>query len=464
MLFLRLSADIIAEIIVEWLHAKDWARIDVALTSTEMRPLWLSVVASDGVILSVVNSLMPQCLNSFARWCNRRSISNVSAVSVKLEDVNEPWDLHELSTFLTRYGPNIRTLEFRSLKDYLSLLLLFGQYCSGLHTIVLQDDGRDKLGIGMFLTNVSESVQSLTLLATTDATRLLGTSFSSLRVLALSKALNALSISDILSNSPALKELWLVDMDDIDDILRGLVNTQCRLEVLAVNVENSTEPDYNTMLDAFGKLEHLHVVFIFGIESCIDDDTIKVLVTHCPLLHALYIDGATNITDASMLLIAEHCRTKLTHFGVVNCPLVSLKDGVMQIGKCCAHLTDLSIGWLSDGGNEHAIVDLVLVCPRLQALDLSGHRITSAILKALAKCSENLVFLGLDFLKHDSELNHLGDVAVAAVKLRRLSVTKHDPSLSSLLCDFWRCVRPGLNVVHYELSPFWNKYLLRDDD
>jgi hypothetical protein len=136
--------------------------------------------------------------------------------------------------------------------------------------------------------------------------------------------------------------------------------------------------------------------------------------------------------------------------------------------RACPNIVDLTIAAdISSGDNEEKKVlqSIILTTSNLQALVLTLADINQGTFQAIAQRSAKLEFFGLNDFYHDAvenEMRFLGAIAAAAPKLRRLSACVDD-SIPHDVSNFWQGLRPGLTVVNNELSPFWQKYLMKYD-
>lgn len=113
------------------------------------------------------------------------------------------------------------------------------------------------------------------------------------------------------------------------------------------------------------------------------------------LLHLtnVFLDGCTNITDASLQALAKSAGSKLTQLSVQHCFALSNAAGLLSIATHCTELSSLDLSY-----NSHSAAELsssLSHCKQLRWLSLNGCDIDDSVLETIAYHMPLLEFLSI---------------------------------------------------------------------
>ncbi|XP_061660661.1 F-box/LRR-repeat protein 7-like isoform X1 [Syngnathoides biaculeatus] len=127
--------------------------------------------------------------------------------------------------------------------------------------------------------------------------------------------------------------------------------------------------------------------------SCLEDDGLRIIATHCPRLTHLYLRRCTRLSDEALRHLALHCPS-VRELSLSDCRLVGdfgLRE-VARLEGClrylsvahCARITDVGVRYVArycpklrylnargcEGLTDHGLGHLARSCPKLKSLDV----------------------------------------------------------------------------------------------
>ena len=145
------------------------------------------------------------------------------------------------------------------------------------------------------------------------------------------------------------------------------------------------ESNCQSLAEIFAKMsqeEKQALTAVYTQGSMFSGREIAILAGNCPNISILRFENAYRIGDTELKLIAQCFKDTLEELNVKFAS--NSADQTEFMGGLCRLLPDLrdQVEWISDNGVE----ELLLNCPKLKKLDLSGAKITEKSLETISKC------------------------------------------------------------------------------
>lgn len=232
----------------------------------------------------------------------------------------------------------------------------------------------------------------------------------------------------LISMSPMLEELHLVDKSDVDDSggvtdigLLALTERSSTLRTLKLKLASSSSSEHCSevaVMELASSCKHLTHVELSNFKR-LSDPPVYELIQRCPKLVDLTLDG-TPITDASLDLLASHSRF-LRCVSIKGCKKLS-EAGLKALGQCDT-LESVNAGQAS-GVTDAAVVAICTGNPGLKALVLSHGNLSDMSLQSVAMCNhmEELALHGCSRISNSG----LALIATGCVHLRFISLSYCD--------------------------------------
>ena len=440
------------DVLGSWLTIKDVAKLDRAICSKEVRPIYLELLSNKDLIL--ITSITIEEYNvSWIVWMSSRKVSVTNCNLCKAVG-----DSAQYLPFFTHTGKRLEALIISRLwKDepsFIQMLSCAAAYCTNIKTISLQ---------GCFtmhgLENILQASQN-TLCKVNFSSCDLGDfqledlELTSLQFLSMRHCKNFINktVKQILRAAYIVEirtcycsYYWHADM----------IFAQ-HLRVLTIDTSDITD---NWFCSVVHRCPLLEVVELSDCNLLTDMSVIE-LVQHADHLTALAITRHDHFTDAALEAIAEHSGERLRHLCLHQCESIT-DAGLHHISEACHHLEGLDFGsWDMEHISTATIKALLQNNPLLQEVRLSSHEAADTLLETLAKSCPQLSYLDIMYL--DGFYSEVGVVALitSCTHLRTVVIHADCAVISEATESIWQqryC--PELEFL-YETNylPFWIQY------
>ena len=441
------------DVLGSWLTIKDVAKLDRAICSKEVRPIYLELLSNKDLIL--ITSITIEEYNvSWIVWMSSRKVSVTNCNLCKAVG-----DSAQYLPFFTHTGKRLEALIISRLwKDepsFIQMLSCAAAYCTNIKTISLQ---------GCFtmhgLENILQASQN-TLCKVNFSSCDLGDfqledlELTSLQFLSMRHCKNFINktVKQILRpayiveiRSCYCSYYWHADM----------IFAQ-HLRVLTIDTSDIKDNWFCSVVHNCPLLE------VVELSNCnlLTDISVIELVQHAEHLSALYLSTNTKFSDRALEAIAEHCGERLRHLCLYGCEQLT-DDGLQHMNKCCHHLEGLGIGFIF---NEHFTIPSVPALlqnnPLLQEVSISWEEDADGLMATIARSCPQLRYLDIRGLHGYTEAGIIMAIRSSSTTLRTVAVRHQCTIFRQLIHSSWnKQYRPDVEFLYPSdgLLPFWKQY------
>lgn len=430
-----LPQSILTEVWFTWLNSVSVVCTDGAVLSRADRPSWLCILGDKSPTFELKRWLKGYLFSGFAQWCLRRGIHRIGVIMLFGDPVCAPADL--LSS-IGRYGDDFSEIHIDADKKPLSALQTIGKNARNLTKLSIERCHKDDNGLGILLSLLCQQIQDLRLHGCSRAC-LTNTSFPNLVSLTVDCSLDHAAAAMMLSTCKHLKSFKYLNCGVADEVFVSLARNQPNVECLSLAMDCSESPTSTVVTECLTSLTQLRIFFLTDYGVALEDACISAIVANCKHLYAIRIEYFYSVTDVSMRAIAKHCANTLTHFAIRDCS--GTLDGVLSVVQACRNLVDLAIEAVTRTVHTE-LRDVLQASPPLQSLSLDDVLMSNADLAMLVPICHELKYLRIIPLS-GVDLRNLADVALAARKLRTLSVMETCTTIPPSIRNFWKLVQPA---------------------
>jgi hypothetical protein len=424
------------QILVEWLRLKHVVRLDSAICSRQLRPVYLSVVYGQCTKFSLLSCYQFGKMEPILTWTIPRR--------VQLDGICVTDDMDLLSEFLALSGPALRWIWiYGSDSKCQQAAVQLAKWCPNVQKLVITISG----SVGNWydaLRALTQAFQQLTVL------RLLGSKISKQNLItALS---HCISLEDLRIDEceavpvevalPTLKSIESASCGWSDAVMTASGRNCAQLETLIMfkpsrfsrygvtdvgvravlqgcpllrvtDVQNAKDisPELRVEL---AKRRHKPILRTGDWVGMDDELAQRVMKASPNLTRLMCIERCEWLTDATLAVCAEHCPL-LESVVLDRCPLVTDEGVRSLVAAGGARLCDIRLAYCEQLGNQ-TVLAIAMHCPLLERLTCPSGASDAAVV-ALAEGCPHLVYVSIS----ESSVED-GGLAVLAARCPQLAL------------------------------------------
>jgi hypothetical protein len=444
-MFLDLPEELFRTIMIEWIAFNNVVRLDTAVCSRDSRNLFLALAFGDFAVYTVDTYLQNRRFETMLSWAIQR---NARLAGLRVCEAYR-CDSQILQMFLKMSGAAVCWMETSICEEngfrFYQALQNIARWCPNVKKLELHMNLPTSLCDNCFATLAQsfENVASLTI----DAKQISKQGFAvGLNYFNRLENLEVVSSNQDLPTGMALPTLKSISTNYMTDAVLRAIGQRCaQLESLRmfgrsqpVGKSPVTDVGVRAVLEGCPLLRDTDVKYALGISielrmelvrrrrlttlrACewpiVDDTLAQEMLKVSPDLRCIDFERATWVTDATLVVVAQHCRllesitvggcTQLTDAGVcaliakvgstllsisVGCCYLLTDESVLAIARSCPNLVSV---FCPPNASDAAVAKLAEGCPNLVHANLADTGVRDGGLVALSTYCVKLVTLNL---------------------------------------------------------------------